>query len=69
VNCKFCKQPIDEAKSPPSGERKVLQWHWQCFQYLAINGMLHAMSPDGKDSTDMILDVEFRRDEQSKKGS
>lgn len=62
--CKFCKKEIDESLQAPDENRKVLQWHWVCFQYLAINGLLHVMAPDGDDYTERVLEVEFGKDEE-----
>jgi hypothetical protein len=64
--CKFCNKEVDEKLDAPDQNRKVLKWHWTCFQYLAINGLLHVESPSGEDYTERVLEVEFGKDEASK---
>lgn len=63
TECRFCHKEIDTSLVPPSQERKVLRWHWSCFQFLAMNGQLHVCSPtDGEDITALILSIEFEKD-------
>ena len=64
MKCKFCKKEIDETLFAPNPERKVLNWHWSCFQYLAMNGILKTYSPEGEDVTALILAREFEEDEK-----
>lgn len=66
MNCKLCKGYIDETLQPPSGERKVLRWHWSCFQFLAMNGILHVNTEKGEDFTANVLAYEFEQDEKVK---
>lgn len=65
--CKFCREEIDESLKAPSHARRVLSWHWQCFQFVAMNGMQKVMYGD-EDMTSTVLAVEFKRDEDAENG-